>query len=176
VIRTSRRWAIALLVALGCSVGALYLVVASAAVQGRAVAPLDDAYITFQYARQIARGHPYVYNDGDLPTTGMTSPLFGFLLAGAYLLGGVGERLSTFAVGIGAVWLGASAWLAHRLASRLMSEASIGQGWPLVAAALVVLSGPVQWACLNGMETGLFIVLTLAALSDGIIEWIARLC
>ena len=81
MIRTSRPWATALLVALGCSVGALYLVVALAAARGRVVAPLDDAYITFQYARQIARGHPYLYNDGDLPTTGMTSPLFGLLLA-----------------------------------------------------------------------------------------------
>ncbi|HUV90998.1 MAG TPA: hypothetical protein VMY80_15185 [Anaerolineae bacterium] len=175
MIRTSRWWATALLVALGCSVGALYLVAAFAAAQGRAVAPLDDAYITFQYARQIARGHPYLYNDGDLPTTGMTSPLFGFVLAGAYLLGGMGERLVTFAVGIGVAWLGGSAWLTYRLASHLMNEESVGRGWLLIAAALVMLSGPVQWGCFNGMETGLFIVLTLAAL-EAFLSGRAGLC
>ncbi len=161
------RWAImrkALLVVLVGGVGALYLVVALTAAGGRPVAPLDDAYITFQYARQIARGHPYQYNDGDPPTTGMTSPLFGFSLAGAYLLGFTGERIVAFGVGTGVIWLGLIAWLTYRLASRLAGEEVSRRGWPLAAAVLVVLTGSVQWGCFNGMETGIFTVLTLAAL------------
>ena len=153
-----------LLLVLVGGVGALYLIMALTTADGRPVAPLDDTYITFQYARQIARGHPYQYNDGDPPTTGMTSPLFGFLLAGVYLLGFTGERIVAFALGTGVIWLGLIAWLTYRLASRLAGDEVSMQGWPLVSAVLVVLTGPVQWGCFNGMETGIFTVLTLAAL------------
>lgn len=145
-------------------VTASYLVTALSTADGRAVAPLDDAYITFQYARQIARGHPYQYNDGDPPTTGMTSPLFGFLLAGMYLVGFTGERLVAGAVGVGVVWLGAVAWLTRRFTLALSGEGDGGRFWPLAAVALVVLAGPMQWGCFNGMETGLFTVFSLAAL------------
>ena len=166
MMRVSRRWAVPLLIVLVGVVGVMYLVTALTAASGRPVAPLDDAYITFQYARQIARGYPYQYNDGDPATTGMTSPLFGFLLAGVYLLGFTGECLAAFAVGIGLIWLGMVAWLTYRLASRLIGEEGFGRGWPLAAAVLVVLTGPVQWGCFNGMETGLFTVLALAALES----------
>ena len=133
------------------------------------MAPLDDAYITFQYARQMARGHPYEYNDGDPPTTGMTSPLFGFLLAGACLLGFTGERLVGLAVGMGVVWLWLIAWLTYRLTGRL-SDGDGGSVWPFIAAVLVLLTGSVQWGCFNGMETGLFTVLTLAALEAFLVQ------
>ena len=152
-----------LLVALTVAVSVAYLSTAFATTTGRAVAPLDDAYITFQYARQIARGHPYQYNDGDPPTTGMTSPLFGFLMAGVYLLGFTGERIVAFALGSGVLWLALIAWLTYRLASHLIDE-DASRWWPLAAAGLVILTGSVQWGCFNGMETGLFTVLTLAAL------------
>jgi hypothetical protein len=160
VMSPHRWWVVILLIALLGVVSSVYITIAFTTADGRPVAPLDDAYITYQYARQMARGYPYQYNDGDPPTTGMTSPLFGFLLAGVYLLGFTGERLVTFAVAAGVIWLGLIAWLTYRLASHLTTET----GWSLIAAVLVLLSGPVQWACFNGMETGLFTVLTLAAL------------
>ena len=201
-----RRRHLALLIALVGIASSMYLVTAFTADDGRPVAPLDDAYITYQYARQIARGYPYQYNDGDPPTTGMTSPLFGFLLAGAYLLGFTGQRLVAVSVGMGIIWLGLTAWLTYRLASRLLpidppqggvptdhfdwaqykrqaqrdglSKSSEGacagvgshEIWPLVAAVLVILSGAVQWGFFNGMETGLFTVLTLAALDAFLAE------
>ena len=151
-------------------IGAIYLVTALTAAAGRPVAPLDDAYITYQYASQIARGHPYQYNDGDPPTTGMTSTLFGFLLAGVHLLGFTGERIVAFAVGAGFIWLVLIAWLVYRLAFHLTADEGSGRGWSLAAAVLVVLTGPVQWGCFNGMETGLFTVLTLAALDAFLVE------
>jgi hypothetical protein len=157
------RWTIALLVILTIGVSMFYLGAAFGIRPGQPIAPLDDAYITFQYARQIARGHPYRYNDGDPPTTGMTSPLFGFLLAGAHLLGFRGDGLVGLAVALGVVWLVLVAWLTHRFTSRLLAKRA-HHGWPLLAAALVLLAGPFQWAAFNGMETGLFTVLTLAAL------------
>ncbi|MGA9349049.1 MAG: hypothetical protein WBW48_09630 [Anaerolineae bacterium] len=172
VMSPRRWWVVVLLIVLVGVVSSMYIVTAFTTADGRPVAPLDDAYITYQYARQIARGHPYQYNDGDPPTTGMTSPLFGFLLAGVYLLGFTGERLVAFAVGTGVISLGLIAWLTYRLASHLTTET----GWALIAAVLILLSGPVQWGCFNGMETGLFTVLTLAALDAflaGRIAWCA---
>jgi hypothetical protein len=160
-----QHWHLALLALLVISVSVPYLTIAFETLDGRPAAPLDDAYITFQYARQIARGHPYQYNDGDRPTTGMTSPLFGFLMAGFYLLGFTGERLVGLGVGLGFVWLGLTGWLTYRLASRLISERA-SRWWTLAAAVLVLLTGSVQWASFNGMETGLFAVLTLAALES----------
>jgi hypothetical protein len=163
-------WIVVLLIALVGAVSSVYIITAFTTADGRPVAPLDDAYITYQYARQMARGYPYQYNDGDPPTTGMTSPLFGLLLAGVYPLGFTGERLVAFTVGIGVLWLGLIAWLTYRLASHLLpphppqSWRGKRGGWPLMAAVLVLLSGPVQWGCFNGMEMGFFTMLTLAAL------------
>jgi hypothetical protein len=160
----ARWWAVALLAVLVGVIGAVYLLSALTAADGRAVAPLDDAYITFQYARQIARGYAYRFNDASPPTTGMTSPLFGFFLAGFYRLGFTGERLVGLAVGLGVVWLALVAWLTYRLVTHLLDEEGASRGWAIAAAVLVTLAGAVQWACFNGMETGLFTVLTLAAL------------
>lgn len=141
-------------------VSAAYLLVVLSTAEGRPVAPLDDAYITLQYARQIAQGQPYRYNDGDPPTTGMTSPLYGFLMAGVHLLGIRGEGLVGFAVGVGVIWLVLIVWLTYRLSSRLVDSPP----WPGIASVLVALTGAVQWGCFNGMETGFFAALTLAAL------------
>ncbi len=173
----SRYWA-AIPFLLVILISAAYLTISFSAMEGRAVAPLDDAYITFQYARQIARGHPYEYNVGDPPTTGMTSPLFGFLLAGAYLVGLTNESLVAFAVGLGVVWLALIGWLTHRLGHRLAVRNQLNQGWALTATVLVLLAGPVQWGCFNGMETGLFTALSLAALSAFLAErmGLAALC
>ena len=168
-MRPSSWRAATLLTMLVCIVGVIYLTTTITTANGHLVAPLDDAYITFQYARQIAHGQPYRYNDGDLPTTGMTSPLFGFLLAGGYLLGLTGEHLPAFALGLGVIWLGLIAWLTYRLTARLIGRGE-SKWWPWVAAGLVVLTGSVQWGCFNGMETGFFTVLTLAALDAFLAE------
>lgn len=160
------RWTIALLIALVALISTVYLITNLRTTNGQLIAPLDDAYITFQYARQIAQGQPYQYNDGDPPTTGMTSPLFGFLLAGIYRIGFNGERLVAFAVGLGVIWLGLIGWLTYRLAFHLTKK----RGWALWGTVLILLTGPVQWGCFNGMETGLFITLTLAALYASLVK------
>jgi arabinofuranosyltransferase len=49
--------------------------------------PLDDAYITFRYARSISQGQGFSYNPGE-HVQGTTTPLYTLLLAGlASLLG-----------------------------------------------------------------------------------------
>lgn len=137
---------------------------------GRPVAPLDDTYIHLQYARQIARGHPWQYNDGDPRSTGATSPLYPFLLAVGYVLGFSGERLVWFALSLGGLSLALSAWLTHRITAQLLMSQSQDQSrlarWaPAGAALFFLLTGAVQWTFFSGMESGLFTVFILASLN-----------
>lgn len=46
---------------------------------------IDDAYITFRYAENIAAGRGFVYND--VPVLGTTAPFYCFLLAAARMVG-----------------------------------------------------------------------------------------
>lgn len=140
-----------------------------AASGGRPVAPLDDAYIHFQYARQIARGHPWQYNDGDPLSTGATSPLYPFLLASGHLLGLRGEQMVWLALGLGTVNLALSAWLIHRITWHLTiperkQDPGVGRWVPAGTALLFLLTGAIQWTFMSGMEGGLFTLLVLAAL------------
>src|SRR2546427_11263191 len=48
--------------------------------------PIDDAYITFRYARNLAEGLGLVYNPGEW-VLGTTAPLWAMLLGGGYRLG-----------------------------------------------------------------------------------------
>ena len=155
------RWLLVLLV---LGIGIAYLLVMGEATGGRPVAPLDDSYIFYQYARQIARGHAWQYNDGDPYSTGMTSLLYPWLLAGLYTLGLQGERLVLAAVVSGILWLGGITFWTLRVWDALAVSVSHAQRWGMVAASAVVTTGAVQWGTFLGMETGLFTLLSLAAL------------
>lgn len=124
--------------------------------------PLDDVYIHFQYARQIAAGQPYVYNPGLAASSGATSFLYPWLLAVGYGLGFQGLNLGLWAMGLGAVVLAGSLWLMYRLAERLGASA-----WLAVSTALIFgLSGPVTWHFMSGMETGFTIFFVLGLLAE----------
>jgi hypothetical protein len=61
---------------------------------------LDDAYITYQYARNIAQGHGFVFNLTDRSSLGTSAPLYALLLA----LGGLlGIGIPQLSIGIGLV-------------------------------------------------------------------------
>jgi len=49
--------------------------------------PLDDAWIHFQFARNVASGHGFAFNP-DVPMAGSTAPLWTLLLAGGALIAG----------------------------------------------------------------------------------------
>jgi hypothetical protein len=120
--------------------------------------PIDDAYITFRYARNLADGLGLVYNAGEW-VLGTTAPLWALLLGAGYRLGLT--DLPWLATGISALCDAASAALLVLLARRL--------GWPPLGAALVGLA----WAlnpmsvgfATGGMETSLFVLLSLGALT-----------
>ena len=146
-----------------CGLAALVLLVYFAASmsagQGEPIMPLDDVYIHFQYARQLAVGQPYVYNPGLPPTSGATSFLYPYILAIGALLGFQGLWLGLWAMIVGALALAGSGWLVYRL-----TRASLGDGLAGLLAAALILSGPVSWHFMSGMETGLVILFALLTL------------
>lgn len=128
--------------------------------RGEFVMPLDDVYIHFQYAKQIAVGQPYIYNPGLAPTSGATSFLYPYILAVGYVFGFHGLNLGLWAMGVGAVALAGAALLVYRLAKALDVPAWIA----LFMTVLFILNGPVSWHFMSGMETGLAVLFVLAAL------------
>ncbi len=138
----------------------IYLSASLSAGHGDLVLPLDDTYIHFQYAKQLALGQPYVYNPGQAPTSGATSFLYPYLLAIGYLIGFQGLNLGLWAMLIGAFALLASLWLVYALVRHFG-----GADWLAVGSALIFgLTGAVEWHFFSGMETGLVICFTLATL------------
>ena len=126
---------------------------------GRLALPLDDSFIYFQYARQAAQGHFLEYNTGAEPTAGATSLLYTLLLVPGFWLGLDGMGIALYALALGAMWLGLSAWLLLLLGRKLSGFFS---GW--VAALMFLLCGPLLWGYYSGMAISLFafaILLTL---------------
>jgi hypothetical protein len=127
---------------------------------GEFVMPLDDVYIHFQYARQMAAGQPYVYNPGLPATSGATSFLYPYVLAFGYLMGFQELKLGLWAMGVGALAMIGSMWLVYKLIRLLYT-----QDWVAVLVAVAFgISGPVAWHFMSGMETGLVILFALGTL------------
>lgn len=161
----SPRQRLILFITLALFVGCLAIVYVMASLQGgqgHLLLPLDDAYIHFQYAKQLALGHPFQYNLNHPPTSGATSFLYPFVLAFGYLLGFTGLNLALWAMLIGALAL-----FGTLLATWMLLEALDVQHL-VKASVLIVVAGCSAWHFFSGMETGLVIfasVATLAALA-----------
>jgi hypothetical protein len=118
---------------------------------------LEDAYITFRYARNIAQGNGFVYNLGER-VLGTTSPLQALLLAGLGASLGP-ERIPLVASAVMPVF-GIAAGAVAFLAVRRCGGSRVGAG---VGLLLFWLHPVVMRTSLGGMETPL--VLFLMALS-----------
>src|ERR1700692_4517572 len=90
--------------------------------------PIDDAYITFRYARNLAEGLGLVYNPGEW-VLGTPTPLWAILLAGGYRLGGT--DLPWLANAVSALCDAGSA--------ALLVQFGLRMGWRPAGAALVGL-------------------------------------
>jgi hypothetical protein len=137
--------------------GLTFLFYASASLtagRGQFIMPLDDVYIHFQYARQLAEGQPYIYNPGQPPTSGATSFLYPYVLALGYRLGFQGLALGAWAMGVGALAFALSLWLVYRIALQWR----VPSGTAVFTLLLFGLTGAVQWHFMSGMETGLVIL------------------
>jgi hypothetical protein len=148
-------WLASLLLA-GCLTLGLFALTACRLTDGEGGVPLDDAWIHFQFARNLARGDGLSFNPGQ-PTSGSTAPLWTLLLAGVYLAGGefpfAGQVLS------GACFLAALA-TTYALGVRLTGKR--WAGW--LAGTVVAANGRMVWAGLSALETCLFAALSLLAI------------
>ncbi len=127
---------------------------------GDLVMPLDDVYIHFQYARQMAAGQPYIYNPGLPATSGATSFFYPYVLAIGYLIGFQGLNLGLWAMAIGVVAMVCAMWLVYKLVMLL----GMGDWLAVLVAVAFGVDGPVAWHFMSGMETGLAMLFTLGTL------------
>jgi len=109
--------------------------------------PLDDSWIHFQFARNLASGHGFAYNP-DVPVAGSTAPLWTLLLAGMFKIGGAHPAWAKLAGVVAAL---AAAGVARWLTLVWTGDATLG----LTAALATVWSAPVVWGALSGMEVTL---------------------
>lgn len=129
---------------------------------------LDDAYITFQYARNIADGHGFIFTER-YPTWGTTTPLFTLVLA---FFGALGLPIPATAFALDVIAL-----ILQAVFVWMILDALDARPW----AALAILLIQSAWSLpisLPGMEYGLYAALCLGAIA-GIIRgsWVmAALC
>ena len=121
--------------------------------------PLDDSWIHLTFARNLARGWGFAYNQGE-PVAGSTAPLWTLILAFFHLLTRNATVMVVTAKLLGATLLFVSAVFAFRIACRMT-----GSEWLGLAAGLAVATlGPMGWAMMSGMEVTLSVALTLAGI------------
>ena len=149
--------------------------------------PLDDAWIHYQFARNLAQGDGFSYNPGE-PTPGSTAPLWTLMLAGVGLF--TADFLIPSLV-LSAFFLLLTVWLTYGFTWELLRTqeavsreplaigkklpAASGQlpaalspqhsvlNWAIMAALGVILTGRMVWAGLAAMETTAFAAASVAA-------------
>ncbi len=117
--------------------------------------PLDDAWIHFQFARNLSQGYGFSFVPG-VPTAGSTAPLWTLLLAAVGL---VTDQLLLPGLFLSGALLLVTVWLTHRLTLELTGQ----WGASLLAALGVAVTARLLWAGLSAMEVTLFTALSLGA-------------
>jgi hypothetical protein len=120
-------------------------------------APLDDVFIHFDFARAIARGHPFEWSEGNGYSSGGTSALYPFVLAFGYWIGFrklYGSHTLMLWAGIVACVSVLCLLVASRRAFRDLPR------WTtyLVPPALLGV-GVLDWSFFSGMEVAFFLAL-----------------
>ncbi len=122
---------------------------------------VDDAYITFRYAENLALRGELNWNPGEDPVEGYTGVLFPVLLAG-FIKAGVSPIMGSRVISLLSYWLGfASLFL---LARRISLPALPRNGLLLLYATTPILFTH----AFSGMETTLFVALMLASLASAV--------
>lgn len=120
---------------------------------------IDDAYITFRYARNLLQGNGPVFNPGQA-VLGTTTPLYmGALAAAALPFGAAGAPFPEIALVLNALADALTCLLLIRIGSTLRTP---GAGW--AAAALWAVSPMSVTFAVGGLETSVFILLLLLVL------------
>jgi len=159
------RWLAVLLIAL---VGASFWWSVRFYTRGHLSMPLDDSFIYFQFARNIAEGRGMVWSPGDGFSSALTSPLYALLLAAGHAAGLRGDLIIVWAFLLGLGCIVASFFILAAL-SRLFLPRDAHPLAAYLAPLLFVLSGSQAWGYLSGMELGLFSTVMLAALHRAVL-------
>lgn len=138
--------------AASAAVVALFLLREQAAVNVLGM-PLDDAWIHFRIAQNLATGQGFSFNPSE-PTSASTSPLWTALLAVAYLITG---QFVVPAIVLGVFFHLVSNVAVYYLAMAVKPDRRLA----LTAAVLVAITGRWVWSSLSGMETTFFTALTM---------------
>ena len=120
--------------------------------------PIDDAFIFYRYARNLAEGHGLVFNVGER-VEGFTSLLWTLLVAAGVAAGG-----NAVAVGH---WLGVASGALVLVLTYRYAAAGLSAGERVVAALatwLLALGLPFAVWATSGLETPLFAAAIMAAL------------
>ena len=114
---------------------------------------IDDAYITFRYARNLLAGVGFVYNPGE-HVLGTTTPLYTVLMATAARMSG-SQDYPWLALFVNALADAATCVLLAIVGERFSGRASVG-----IAASLLWAVAPMSVTfAIGGMETSIFIFL-----------------
>jgi len=117
---------------------------------------IDDAFITFRYARNIVHGVGFVYNAGE-QVLGTTTPLYTLWMAALSLVTHT-ENYPILALVTNALADAVSTYLLYHLGKRLSNSPLVGS-----AAALLWAIGPMSVTfAIGGMETSVFVLLMLS--------------
>jgi len=118
---------------------------------------IDDAFITFRYARNLVEGQGFVYNPG-VQTLGTTTPLYTLLMAGISTVTG-GQDFPWYALTVNALADAGAAILLFLILRRVTGHDWIGG---LLGVLWAVSPRSVAFA-VGGMETSVVILWMLAA-------------
>jgi len=119
---------------------------------------IDDAFITFRYARNLLAGDGFVYNAGER-VLGTTTPLYTLLMASlAAFTGGTQAPFPILALLVNALADAGTCLLLWQLGKRINAE-RVG-----IAAALIWAVAPYSVTfAIGGLETSLYVFLLTAA-------------
>ena len=121
---------------------------------------IDDAFISFRYARNLVDGAGLVFNPGREPVEGYSNLLWVLIMAGGMWLGMPPELFSRV-VGVAAgLALLVVTW---RLALRTLAGRASSASWSLVPIVLLVTNRSVAAWATGGLETRLFTTLVVMA-------------
>ena len=122
----------------------------------------DDPFVTYRYARNVARGNGLVYNSGERALS-TTTPLYALVLAAADFVAQVllgsdrsSALLPAISNGLSTAGLFAAACFLYLLGARF---ARAWMGW---VAAILFITAPLLWLSL-GFEMGLYLALAVGA-------------
>lgn len=127
----------------------------------------DDAMISMQYARNLAKGNGLVWNAGGERVEGFSNPLWVFYMAFFHLFPIASSKISLALQISGAIVLGANLIVVWRIGSRYLE----GYLAPLLAVFLTAFYFHLNNWSLQGMEVGFLALLLSASVLLALKNW-----